>query len=51
MNPGADVGILEVSVHRVELGDGSRVPDREEQLLWDRHRRIELKYILTQLGQ
>jgi hypothetical protein len=51
MNPGADVGILEVSVHRVELGDGSRVPDWKTEPCLDRLRRVGLEYILTQLGQ
>src|ERR1700738_2653385 len=38
------------SVHCVESGQRTLFPNREQQLLWNRHHRVELEFIVTRYG-
>ena len=48
--PELGTGSWRGSVHRVESGERTLFPDREQQLLWNRHHRVESEFIVTRCG-
>src|ERR1700738_1706722 len=45
--PELGTGFWRGSVHRVESGERTPFPDREQQLLWNRHHWVESEFIIT----